>query len=216
MAARAEYQHIPQSTSHGHIEMDTHADTTVLGSNCVILSYTGKECEVSPYSSEYKAVQNVPVVTGATVWMNPPDGTAYLLIFYESLWMGNKLDHTLVNPNQLWAYGVCVQDNPFDTKPLSITVNDVSVELYSEGMIICGDTWTPTESELGQLPWLILTSLHNWDPQNVCFTSYSSQSSDNTAIKSSNSILAVDTLLQHTTYDPMMVASLMSSVSSGC
>ena len=41
-AARYEHQHRPQSTSHGHIELDMHADTTVLGSNCVILSYTGK------------------------------------------------------------------------------------------------------------------------------------------------------------------------------
>ena len=134
--ANAEYQHRPQSTSHGRIELDTHADTTVLGSNCVVLLYTGKECEISPYSSEYAAVRNVPVVTGATPWMNPMDGTAYLLIFHESLWMGNKLDHTLVNPNQLLAYGVSVQDNPFDTKPLSITTNDASVKLYSEGMII--------------------------------------------------------------------------------
>ena len=79
--AKAEYRHQPQPTSHGRIELDTHADTTVLGSNCVVLLYMGKECEVSPYSSEYKAVQNVPVVTGATVWMNPMDGTAYLLVF---------------------------------------------------------------------------------------------------------------------------------------
>ena len=118
----------------------------------------GKECEVSPYSSEYKAVQNVPVVTGAMVSMNPTDGTAYLLVVHESLWMGDKLDHTLVNPNQLRAYGVSVQNNPFDTKPLSITTSDVSVKLYSEGTIICGDTRMPTESKLGQLPWLILTS----------------------------------------------------------
>ena len=182
--AKAEYQHRPQSTSHGHIELDTHADTTVLGSNCVVLSYTGKECEVSPYSSQYEAVQNVPVVTGATVWTNAADGMAYLLIFHESLWMGDKLDHTLVNPNQLRAYGVSIQDNPFDAKPLSITTDDASVELYLDGTIICGDTRTPTESEFSQLPRLILTSPHDWDPHNVCFPSCSGQSSDNISIES--------------------------------
>ena len=169
---KAEYQHQPHSTLHGHIKLDTHADTAVLGSNCVVLSYTGKECEVSPYSSQYKAVQTVPVITGAMVWTNATDGTAYLLIFHESLWMGNKLDHTLVNPNQLRAYSVSMQDNPFDAKPLSITTNDASVELYSEGMIICGDTRTPTESKLGRLPWLILTSLHDWDHHTVCFVEF--------------------------------------------
>ena len=143
--------------------------------------------------------------------MNTMDSMAYLLIFHESLWMGDKLDHTLVNPNQLRAYGVSIQDNPFDTKTLSITTDDASVELYSEGTIICGDTQTPTESELGQLPRLILTSPHDWDPHNVCFPSFSGQSPDNTSIESSSLILVVDTLLQHTIYDPMMVASLMSS-----
>ena len=208
---KAEYQHRPQSTSHGRIELDTHADTTVLGSNCVVLSYTGKQCEVSPYSSEYEAVWNVPVITGATVWTNATDGMAYLLIFHESLWMGDKLDHTLVNPNQLWASGVSVQDNPFNTKPLSITTNDASIELYSEGTIICGNTRMPTESELGRLPLLILASPHDWDTHNVCFPSCSGQSSDNILSESNHSILAVDTLLQHTIYDPIMVASLMSS-----
>ena len=208
---KTEFQHRPQSTSHGRIEFDTHAHTTVLGSNCVFLSYTGKECEVSPYSSQYKAVRNVPVVTGATVWTNAADGTAYLLIFHESLWMGDKLDHTLVNPNQLRTYGVSVQDNPFDAKHLSITTDDTSVELYLEGTIICGDTRTPTESELSQLPRLILTSPYDWDPHNVCFPSCNGQSSNSVSIKSNHSVLAVDTLLQHTIYDPIMVASLMSS-----
>ena len=196
---------------HGHIELDKHADTTVLGSNCVVLSYTGKECEVSPYSSQYEAVRNLPVVTGATVWTNAADGTAYLQIFHESLWMGDKLDHTLVNPNQLRAYGVSVQDNPFVAKPLSITTNDTSVKLYSEGTINCGDTRTPAESELSQLPWLILTSPHDWDPPNICFPSCNVQSSNSVSIESNHLILAVDTLLQHTIYDPIMVASLMSS-----
>ena len=64
------------------------------------------------------------------VWTNAMDSMAYLLIFHESLWMGNKLDHTLVNPNQLQAYGVSVQDNPFNTNPLSITRDGASVKLY--------------------------------------------------------------------------------------
>ena len=64
----ATLEHKIQHTTYGRIELDTHADTTVLGSNCVVLSYTGKECEVSPYSPDYEAAHNVPVVTGATVW----------------------------------------------------------------------------------------------------------------------------------------------------
>ena len=48
--------------SHGRIELDSHADTVVLGSNCVVLHHTGKVCEVSPYTDEYDAITDVPVV----------------------------------------------------------------------------------------------------------------------------------------------------------
>ena len=51
---------------HGRIYLDSHADTTVLGCNYVIITYKGKEYEVSPYSGEYDSIQYVPVVTRAT------------------------------------------------------------------------------------------------------------------------------------------------------
>ena len=34
----------------GKVELDSHADTIVAGSNCVIMHYTGRECDVSPYT----------------------------------------------------------------------------------------------------------------------------------------------------------------------
>ena len=69
--------------------MDSHADTRVLGSNCVVLTYMGKECEVLPYADEYNAIRNVPVVMGATVWTNSQDGAPILLVFDKALWMGD-------------------------------------------------------------------------------------------------------------------------------
>ena len=39
----------PQKVVQGKLDMDSHADTNVAGANCFILSYTGKECDVSPY-----------------------------------------------------------------------------------------------------------------------------------------------------------------------
>ena len=37
----------------GRVELELHSDTTNLGRNYVILTYTGRECKVSPYSDEY-------------------------------------------------------------------------------------------------------------------------------------------------------------------
>ena len=67
-------------------ELDSHADTTVAGSNCVVLSYTGKECDVTPYRDDYQPVQNIPIVSAATAWQSPTTGQTYILVFNEALW----------------------------------------------------------------------------------------------------------------------------------
>ena len=135
-----------QQSVHGRVELDSHADTTVLGSNCLVLAYTGKECEVSPYADEYDAIRNVhvvtgatvwtisqdrasTVVTGATVWTNSQDGAPILLVFSEALWMGDRLYHTLINPNQLRSYRVDVQDNLFAKEDLAIITANYIIPL---------------------------------------------------------------------------------------
>ena len=131
----------------GRIELDSHADTVVLGSNAVVLHYTGNECEVSPYSDEYEAISNVPVVRGATLWTDQNDNQGYILVFNEALWMGDTLPHSLINPNQLRAYGTLVQDNPFSRDPLAIEPpnNDITIPLSTLGTIIYADTRAPTQ-----------------------------------------------------------------------
>ena len=83
---------------HGRIELDSHADTVVLGSNCVVLHHTGNVCEVSPYTDEYDAITDIPVVQGATLWMAQHTDNEYILVFNEALRMGDTLTHSLINP----------------------------------------------------------------------------------------------------------------------
>ena len=54
-----------------------------MGLNCVVLAYTGKECDVSPYADEYDTIRNFPIVAGATVWTDSQDGAPNLLLFNE-------------------------------------------------------------------------------------------------------------------------------------
>ena len=112
--------------------MRSHADTTVLGSNCVILAYTGKECKVSPYSDKYKSIQHVPVVTRATEWNFPHSGETSIIMFNEDLLMGDKLDHILMNPNQMRHNHINVQDNPCMQNPMGINFleEDLTIPLY--------------------------------------------------------------------------------------
>ena len=85
--------------------------------------------------------------------------------------MGNSLDHTLINPNQLRHNGVQVQDNPMSDTPLSIINCDseFGLELKRDGITIYADTFSPSLTELENNPKIILTSACPWNPQKVNF-----------------------------------------------
>ena len=198
--------------SEGRIELDSHADTIVLGANCVVLSHTGQTCEVMPYSDTYKAITDVPVVTGATLWTSPHDGDEYILIFNEALWMGDTLQHTLVNPNQLRAYGTTVQDNPFSPSPLSFDpTNGPVIPLTTMGTIIYCTTRAPSDHELSSLPHIILSSSATWDPHNIVFPPNCVEGGEHGTHISSISSSAYD--LTSTIHDPATFHSrLVSSI----
>ena len=163
--------------THGRIELNSHAGTVVLGSNCVVLHHTGKVCEVSPYTDEYDAITDVPVVQGATLWTDQHTNEEYILIFNEALGMGDTLSHSLINPNQLHAFGMLVQDNPYHTDQLGITPPppppyDLEIPLHTAGTIIYADTHAPKQTEIATLPFVALTSSVDWDPHHVRFPSH--------------------------------------------
>ena len=130
--------------THGRIKLDSHADTVVLGSNCLVLHHTGKICEVSPYTDEYDAITDIPVVQGATLWMDLHTNEEYILIFNEALWMGDTLAHSLINSNQLCAFGVLVLDNPYHTDPTGITPppHDLEIPLCTARTNRSSPLWT--------------------------------------------------------------------------
>ena len=76
------------SIVHSTCELDSHDDTIVAGNNCIILHYTGVECDVSPYRSDYESITNVPIVTAATAWQSPITGQTFIIVLNEALWMG--------------------------------------------------------------------------------------------------------------------------------
>ena len=95
-------------------------------------------------------------------------------MFNESLWMGDSLTHSLINPNQLCAFGTEVQDNPFSNERLSIqpASHDIAIPLQTLGTIIYANTRAPTNQELGQHPHIVLSSTADWDPHHVRFPSH--------------------------------------------
>ena len=202
----------------GRVELDSHADTIVLGANCIILSHTGQSCKVMPYSDTYDAITDVPVVTGATLWTSPHDGDEFILIFNEAHWMGDTLQHTLVNPNQLRGYGTTIQDNPFAPSPLKFKPPTCpTIPLTTMGTIIYCNTCAPSDCELSTLPHIHLSSSATWDPHNVVFPTHRVEEEEHqpqiSQISSISSLSLSASDLTSTIHDPVTFHSrLISSV----
>ena len=128
-------------------ECDTDADTCCLGKNFIVYKYTQRTADVYAYDISYAPATNVPIGTGATAYDYPVSGMTYILIFNEALYYGEKMDHSLFNPNQICMYGIPVWDNPFDRdRPFSIQASDeVEIPLSSKGTKIYFKSRSPTE-----------------------------------------------------------------------
>ena len=79
---------------------DSNADTCCMGCNWSILNHTIKSADVYPYANSYESVKDIPIVSGTTSYTDA-QGTTYILIIHEALYYGNKLDHSLINLNQV-------------------------------------------------------------------------------------------------------------------
>ena len=157
--------------TYGRMEFDSHADTIVLGNNAIILQYTSRECDVSPYSDSYEPIRNVPIVQGPTSITSATTGETLILVFNGAIWMGDHLDHSLLNPNQLRHYGIVVQDNPYDNTALHLASHDDEfvMPMAAYGTTIYFDSRTPTDYELQKSPHIILSSHAEWNPREVQF-----------------------------------------------
>ncbi len=168
-------QHISKTKSHKqtkfetsprHIarnDLDIHADTCCAGSNWRILEYMDQVCEVAPFLECYKPVNEIPVIKYCTIWTSPT-GDEYLLIGNQLLWFGTQLPNSLINPNQFCAFGIDIQDNPFDTsQPLGINCDDTFIPFGTMGTIVYFESRVPMDWEIKHLPVIFLSD-EEWDP----------------------------------------------------
>ena len=95
----------------------------------------------------YKTIESVSIFQEDTAHKNPETGKTTIPILNEAIWMGEIMDYTLVNPNQLRAYGMTVQYNNFAEAPILIATEDrdFMLPLSSKGTILGVTTRTPTD-----------------------------------------------------------------------
>jgi hypothetical protein len=130
--------------------MDTHADTSCAGANWSLMELTGELCDVNPFLASYQPVQEIPVALCCTVWTDQTDSIEYLLVGDQMLWFGTRMPNSLLNPNQMRAYGLGVYDDPFDTSQ--------TFGIDSDEAFIPFDKWEKTH-----LPIILLTN-EDWNP----------------------------------------------------
>ena len=149
-------------------ECDTNADTCCLGKNFVVLQYTQRVADVYAYDKSIKPIENIPIVTGATAWYDTRSKQTYILVVNEALYYGNKLDHSLINPNQVRAHGIPFWDNPYDKeRGLKIELDYVEVDLQMKGTKLFFESTAPTKRELEDCTRIYLTSRKEWNPIKV-------------------------------------------------
>ena len=95
-------------------EIDTNSDTCCFGSNFTVLKMTSRTLGVYPYDPSCKPFYNVSLVSGATTVTDIITGNLFIVVKNEALYYGKKLDHSLINPNQLICSETMVWGKPFD------------------------------------------------------------------------------------------------------
>ena len=145
-------------------EIDTHADTCCAGSNWSVLEYTGQVCEVTPFLNSYEPIPKIPIAWCCTVWTNPNYSAEYLLVGNEMLWFGTLLPHSRINPNQLRAYGLTVNDDPFDhTQNFGINLEQTFIPFDTMGTVVHFESRVLTEWEKTHLPTILIMG-EDWNP----------------------------------------------------
>ena len=128
----------------GRCELDTRAYTICAGHNFRPISHTGMTCEVSGFHKSFDSLSNVPVAQVATAYVHPDTNETFILIVNEALYFGSTMDHSLINPNQIRAFGIALSDDPYDkSRPFGIDHEDVFIPFSTQGSTVFFDTFVP-------------------------------------------------------------------------
>ena len=145
---------------------DTNADMCCRWKN-FLATYCA--ADVYAYDASIKPIENVPRVTGATAFDDPVSGDTFIILFHESFYYGEKLDHSLINPNQIRYYGIPLWDHPFDPMhSLSVEAHpNLHIPLRSTGTKISLCTRVPTLDELRLCEHISMTNPQRRNPSEI-------------------------------------------------
>ena len=155
-------------------ELDSHADSPVVGKYAHILEYTSKNAKVSRFTSELGKPIEVPIVTAAIAYDCEYTGSTYIMVIHHALYV-KSMEINLIPPIMMRIAGLYVDECPKFLSPCPTDTNhsitlpdaDVRIPLQLNGTISYFPTRYPTSIELKENEgnYLLLSpNLPEWNP----------------------------------------------------
>ena len=92
------------------VDLDMHADNTVLGSGCLLIHDTGCRVGILGFAAALGSIE-LPIVTGFVAYDHPITGKVYILFFHQAIHC-RSMDNHLICPMQCREDGVVIKYTP--------------------------------------------------------------------------------------------------------
>ena len=155
-------------------ELDSHADSPVVGRYSKIIEDTGRKATVSGFTTDLGKPMTVPVVNAAVAYDCDITGKVHILVICNALYFKN-MEENLIPPFMMRLAGIEVDECPkFLAKSptehnhsMFFAEADTRIPFQLEGIISYLPTRVPTARELDENTgsYLLLTpNMPKWDP----------------------------------------------------
>ena len=104
------------------LELDSHADSPVVGKNSFILERTGKKVSVSGFTNDLRKPLLLDVVHAAVMYDDPESSDSYLLVLHNAVFV-ESLDCALINPFITRLANIQVDECPKFLAPIPSMAN---------------------------------------------------------------------------------------------
>lgn len=158
-------------SDHAEMEIDNHTDTHIFGKNFHPIYFTSEVCTVAPFLDKYLEQEDVQICTAATAY-DASHSMTIILQFEQGLWFVNRMDKSLLNPNQCQFFGIPICDDPTDPfKETGMTASDDIFISFDIRGTMCGFTMRcPSDEELHSCHnFTLWCNEQTWDPTDVDF-----------------------------------------------
>ena len=160
------------------IELDSHADSPVVGRHAHVIRYTGNEVNVSGFSDELGKPLTAEIVDAALCYDCEYTGETYLMIIRNAIYL-RKMSTSLIPPFMMRMAGLEINECPkfLAKKPtvehhsICFPEQELRIPLKIHGIISYLPVRTPSKEELSSLEVLLeLTPQTSvWNPHDDTF-----------------------------------------------